>query len=183
MSPAGYGLGNIDFFTFSPTNPSARWQASDVGGFTADHIFYTNQLNNPGVLLQRMVIKGGTGNIGIGAFTPQYAPQHLLHVLGTIGAEEVIVSSNGADYVFAPDYPLKPLNEVKQYIQEYHHLPDIPSEAEVKQKGVGLGELQAKLLAKIEELTLHMIQTEENNRELQARIARLETTGGTKVPQ
>ena len=63
-------------------------------------------------------------------------------------------------------------------------MPDIPSEAEVREKGVSLGEMQTKLLAKIEEITLHMIQEherndrlEQQNRELQERIARLEAAG------
>jgi hypothetical protein len=110
------------------------------------------------------------GYVGIGTTTPQ----HLLHVNGTIGAIEVIVSSTGADYVFRPDYRLRPLTEVASFIKEHHHLPEIPSEAEVKEKGVGVGDMQAKLLAKIEELTLHMIQADEKNRELQQRIAQLE---------
>jgi hypothetical protein len=113
------------------------------------------------------------GSVGIGTT----APQHLLHVAGTIGAEEVIVSSTGADYVFKPDYRLTPLPEVAAYIRANHHLPDIPSEAEVQAKGVSLGDMQAKLLAKIEELTLHAIQLERQNRELQDRVGRLEGLG------
>jgi hypothetical protein len=117
------------------------------------------------------------GNIGIGTTNPQ----HLLHVAGTIGAEEILVTSSGADYVFEPGYRLRPLSEVAGYIQANHHLPDIPSADEVKQKGMGVGEMQAKLLAKVEELTLHMIQAEERNnrleeqnQELRDRLARLE---------
>jgi len=64
---------------------------------------------------------------------------------------------------------------VNAYIQAHRHLPDIPSEAEVKEKGVSVGDMQSKLLAKIEELTLHMIQQDKENRELRERIARLET--------
>jgi hypothetical protein len=103
------------------------------------------------------------GNVGIGTATPA----HVLHVQGTIGAEEVIVSSTGADYIFAPDYHLKPLNEVSAYIRLNHHLPEIPSAAEVKAKGVSLGEMQTKLLAKIEELTLHLIEVDERNKALE----------------
>jgi hypothetical protein len=95
------------------------------------------------------------GNVGIGTASPQ----HLLHVAGTIGAEEVIVSSTGADYVFEPEYRLAPLGEVADYIKANHHLPEIPSAAEVVEKGVSLGDMQSKLLAKIEELTLFSCST------------------------
>jgi hypothetical protein len=115
-----------------------------------------------------------SGNVGIGTT----APQSLLAVKGTITAMEVVVTNTGwSDYVFNPNYRLKPLTEVASFIKEHHHLPDIPSEAEVKEKGISVGDMQAKLLAKIEELTLHMIQADEKNRELQARIAQLEARG------
>jgi hypothetical protein len=111
----------------------------------------------------------------------------LLQVAGTIGAEEVIVSSTGSDFVFQPGYRLSPLREVAKYIGENHHLPGIPSAAEVKEKGVSLGEMQTKLLAKVEELTLHMIQEherndrlEQQNRELQERIAHLEAKDSSR---
>ena len=110
--------------------------------------------------------------MGIGTAQPQYK----LAVNGTIGAKEVIVTNIGwPDYVFRPGYRLRPLSEVGAYIQAHRHLPGIPSEAEVKEKGVSLGEMQAKLLAKVEELTLHMIQQDKENRELRERLARLET--------
>jgi len=112
-----------------------------------------------------------SGNVGIGTTTPQYP----LTVKGAIGAREVIVTSTmGADYVFKPEYRLRQLTEVAAYIQEHHHLPEIPSETEVQANGVSLGDMQMKLLAKIEELTLHAIRLEQQNRELQDRMARLE---------
>ncbi|MCC6231352.1 MAG: hypothetical protein IT580_01840 [Verrucomicrobiales bacterium] len=113
-----------------------------------------------------------TGNVGIGTMNPG---PYKLAVDGTIGARDIFVTSlPWSDYVLRPGYRLRPLSEVHDYIQAHHHLPDIPSEAEVKEKGVSVGEMQSKLLAKIEELTLHMIQAEQQNRDLRERLARLE---------
>jgi len=85
-----------------------------------------------------------------------------------------VVRAGWSDYVFDPKYRLKPLSEVASFIKVNGHLPDIPSAKEVEAKGVNLGDMQSKLLAKVEELTLHMIEAERENRELRERIARLE---------
>ena len=130
------------------------------------------------------------GTVGIGTTNPcnnpLAPPACKLSVAGAIQAQEVVVNTGWADYVFDPAYRLRPLREVADYIQANHHLPEIPSQAEVNEKGVSLGEMQSKLLAKVEELTLHMIQAEERNdrleqrnRELQDRIAKLEGSAAT----
>jgi len=95
------------------------------------------------------------GNVGIG----YNDPQNKLDVKGTIRATEVkVVSvSQFADFVFDKDYRLPKLTEVHNYIQENGHLPDIPSATEVKENGMSLVDMQVKLLQKIEELTLYMI--------------------------
>jgi hypothetical protein len=113
-----------------------------------------------------------SGNVGIGTTSPT----HKLAVNGTIKAKEVIVETTGwSDYVFAEDYALTPLAEVEAHIKEHKHLPGIPSAAQVAANGVSLGDVQAALLAKIEELTLHAIAQEKRS-ETQAReIAELKT--------
>lgn len=63
-----------------------------------------------------------------------------------------------ADFVFADDYQLPSLGDVETCIKTQGHLPGIPTEAEVKKNGTNLGEMNVKLLQKIEELTLYMIQ-------------------------
>ena len=160
----------------TPSYAAALGISSPPSGLTNGNLLFSTFTGS--VWYDRMIILN-TGNVGIGTATPQ----HLLHVAGTIGAEEVIVSSTGADYVFHRGYRLMPLSEVARYIDENHHLPGVPSSSEVKEKGVNLGEMQAKLLAKIEELTLHAIQEEKENRDLKRRIARLEASAGTGVPK
>ena len=71
------------------------------------------------------------------------------------------VTSAWPDYVFTPEYNLLSLEEVKKYIEEKGHLPNVPSEKEVLENGIELGAMNAKLLEKIEELTLYIIQLEE----------------------
>lgn len=87
------------------------------------------------------------------------ASSHTLTVKGAIRAKEILVDVNaGADYVFHPDYNLKDLSEVKSFVQENGHLPDIPSESQMRREGLNMNEFQIKLLQKIEELTLYTIQ-------------------------
>jgi hypothetical protein len=109
------------------------------------------------------------GSVGIGTTNPQ----QLLDVHGTMAAQEIIVTTTGADYVFDPDYRLAPLSEVAGYIQEHRHLPDIPSSEEMQKKGASVGEMQTKLLAKIEELTLHLIEVDQENKELRKEIQQI----------
>jgi hypothetical protein len=103
------------------------------------------------------------GNVGIGTTNPT----QKLSVNGTIRAKEIIVDTNWADYVFEPNYRLAPLNEVENAIKQDGHLPGIPSAQEVAAHGISVGEIQATLLAKIEELTLHQIAQEKKLASLQ----------------
>jgi len=82
-----------------------------------------------------------------------------LAVNGTIYSTKVKVTHTGwADYVFQPSYRLRPLSEIEQYIKQYGHLPEVPSTEEVQKDGLDIGDNQATLLKKIEELTLYIIE-------------------------
>ncbi|MCK4662166.1 MAG: hypothetical protein KAT68_04830 [Bacteroidales bacterium] len=73
------------------------------------------------------------------------------------------------DFVFNKDYNLKSLDEVESFIKENKHLPDVPSENEVKENGLNLGEMDAILLQKIEELTLYIIEQNKRIEELESK--------------
>jgi len=94
------------------------------------------------------------GNIGIGIINPT----NKLDVNGTIHSKEVKVDMIGwSDFVFKKEYNLPTLAEIEKHINEKGHLENIPNEEEVLKNGINLGEMNAKLLQKIEELTLYMI--------------------------
>lgn len=96
------------------------------------------------------------GNVGI---QTRNTNGYQLAVDGTIGAREITVNTQSwADYVFKEDYNLRSLKEVENHINEFGHLPEIPTTEEVMENGVDLGEMNVLLLKKIEELTLYVIQ-------------------------
>ena len=117
-----------------------------------------------------------TGNVGIGTNSPSNA----LDVKGTIRAEEVIVQTGWSDFVFEEDYQLRTLDEVAGFIAENGHLPEIPSAKEVAQNGVTLGQMNAKLLQKLEEMTLYLLDLQEQNRVLLERVQKLEAVAGDR---
>jgi len=105
------------------------------------------------------------GNVGIGTTDPK---GYKLAVAGNMIAESVKVKLQNTwpDYVFAKSYQLPSLQETEKHIKEKGHLPGIPSATEVKANGVDLGEMNAKLLQKIEELTLHLIEKDKEIKQL-----------------
>ena len=117
--------------------------------------------------------------IGVVNMNERLPGDYMLVVGGKILAEEVRIKliKDWADYVFAPDYRLTGLPDIEAFIQTHHHLPDIPTAAEVEAGGVGLGEMQAKLLCKIEELTLYLIEQHKTIETLKAQLAGMQPHG------
>lgn len=137
---------------------------SSVGGFG----FYNSTTDRVNVFI------GNNDNVGIGTQTPAYK----LSVAGTVGAKKVKVTLDGwADFVFHPDYKLPALGELERFVKEHGHLPGIPTEAEVKENGVDLGEMNVKLLQKVEELTLYMIELKKEMEAMKAEHATQKTSG------
>ncbi len=97
--------------------------------------------------------------VAIGAVVPA-ASAYRLTVGGKIICEELkvkLVSSGWPDYVFDKKYKLKSLPDVEKFIAKNNHLPNIPSAKEVEKNGIEVGDMQKKMMEKIEELTLYII--------------------------
>ncbi len=117
------------------------------------------------------------GNVQVGSdyFQPAL-PQGLnyrLSVDGQVVAKEIKVSAtqgDWADFVFDDNYSLQNLYELEKFIKENKHLPDIPTANDVKKDGIDLAKMQAKLLQKIEELTLYVIKLSKENKQLLQKI-------------
>jgi len=142
-------------FAFSnhlgPTIEATKFSVNTTGlNFYTEYGFNIRQLG--------MTIKPTSNGSLVGIGTT--APDAKLTVKGNIHAEEVKVDLNvpAPDYVFKEGYDLKSLEDVQNYIQKHGHLPNIPSALEMEKNGVELGELNMKLLEKIEELTLYIIE-------------------------
>jgi hypothetical protein len=131
---------------------------------TNGSISFGKRLESNGAYTEIMKILGN-GNVAIGTSDPQ---TYKLAVNGSAIFTLVKVKATATpwpDYVFHQTYKLRPLSEVEQYIQQNNHLPEVPSATEVEKNGLDVGDNQAVLLKKIEELTLYAI---EQNKRLEA---------------
>ena len=99
-----------------------------------------------------LCIKGGVLTDKINIINPRYWP----------------------DYVFSSDYLLMPLSDLKAFVKKNHHLPDVPSEKEIMAEGIEIGDMQGILLKKVEEMTLYILQLQEQIDKLEQRINELE---------
>ncbi|WP_172284660.1 cell wall anchor protein [Chryseobacterium sp. LAM-KRS1] len=119
-----------------------------------------------------------TGKVTVGTDQYDNDPNFIFYVRKGIKAEQIKVenpATNGwADYVFKKDYKLRSLEDVEKHISEKGHLPNIPSAGEVEKNGINLGEMDAKLLEKIEELTLYSIEQNKTLKQQSDKIEKLE---------
>jgi hypothetical protein len=139
----------------------------DIYFATLPHTSTSSQtLSDANVSSKVKMVLTSDGRVGIGTDNPPtYA---RLAVKGLIMAEEVRVRLHPwPDYVFDGKYKLMPLPEVEAFIQANKHLPNIPSALSLEQNGgVDMGEMQAKQMEKIEELTLYIIELNKQLQEL-----------------
>lgn len=165
----------------------------DANGSGSDSAFRLRQNGTvPTTWEFRNQQSSGRLNVGIaGGNTPlkieDTAVNNLLKLGRNNRPDEVVVTGklvvndvqlSVPDYVFADEYVLRPLAEVQAFIDTNSHLPEVPSEADIKANGVNMTEMQMTLLKKVEELTLYTIEQEEliatQRAQFGERIARLE---------
>jgi hypothetical protein len=168
--PISFSLGSLHFNSLIPNvsingaAQSLRFQTNTTN-LTEGIDFYNANTSNDLLFIRN------DGNVGIGINTPE----NKLDVNGTIHSKEVKVDLNGwPDYVFTEKHSLPTLDEIKRYIDQNHHLPDIPSEREITKNGLNLGEINRLLVKKVEELTLYLIEKDKEVRRQNNRINNLE---------
>ncbi len=168
--------------SYNSTNKSVNFKLVNDESATGTEMYYGIKNNARGWYYTPWQFDGNnlktlSSNVIIGAQVSDLnaPPGDRLKVNGRIKAHEVVVErSHWYDYVLNENYPLPKLSEVEQFINDNKHLPDIPSEKKVVAEGVNLGEMNALLLKKIEELTLYSIQLEKNALQLEKRLNELE---------
>lgn len=97
-----------------------------------------------------------------------------VRVNGRLYAKEIHVKTNvWGDFVFDKDYALLSLSDLENYIKEHKHLPGVPSESEVIEKGINVSDMNVILMQKVEELTLYMIEQDKKIRELEKEVKEL----------
>ena len=158
---------SLNYFWSTTGNIATGADSSFIGTVDTNRLaFRTNNL-------ERMtILKDGT--IGIGT---KNTYGYALAVNGTGIFTKVRVKTAGTwpDYVFKKGYELPDLQQLERYIAEHKHLPGIVSEGEVARDGFDLGDHQAALLKKVEELTLYLIEENKRLKEQNARLQEQQT--------
>lgn len=153
------------------------------GGCTANGQFvFCSYPGNVGFYVNKplarihMAVGAGSSGVLIGGSTSEPASGYMLNVDGKVICEEVKVQLSTAwpDYVFEQNYSRPELKDLEALVKIQKHLPGIPSAAEVAtEKGVMVGDMQKKLLEKLEELYLYVFDLNNQNETLKAEIAAL----------
>ncbi|MEY4875347.1 MAG: hypothetical protein RL708_496 [Bacteroidota bacterium] len=148
------------------TTPITRY---GIGASASTDLFYlfSTPSENTADPAKYILASDADGNIGLST-NPNTG--FKLSVNGEIRAKGVTVETGWSDFVFDKDYKLMSITQLENYINQNHHLPQIPSAAQVAEHGIELGSMESKLLQKIEELTLYMVQQQKEIEELKKQV-------------
>ncbi len=160
--------GHFDFFINGWQSANSMPAFRFKNGITAAGTPATNAANAPDLMT---LDARGTLRLGKQAVAPTNPHGNsLLQVSGKIACKELIVldPSKWADHVFDDDYELMSLENLERYYLRHKHLPDVPTETEVKQNGINTAQMEATLLQKVEELTLYVVAQDKRIQKLEA---------------
>lgn len=173
------GTGTIGKVGIGTTTPNSMLDIKTYS--TADAINVSNSSGNVLMHLDNSgkLLLGYSSALSAGALNYNTNYSALLHVNGNIivGSTSVTncniwVSQTGwSDFVFDDDYKLIPLYEVEKFYKKNHHLPDVPTQKDIQEKGNNLGQTDVVLLQKIEELTLYMVEQQKRIETLEKKLA------------
>lgn len=166
----------LSIFEYGDANKSIFEAIGGISGGSQKLFRISNSLNgslqmlfqgNMDVEEGNMVVKNG--KIGIGLEPNDLPGDHKLYVNGSIlcSALKVETKINWPDYVFERGYRLMSVRKLSEFVTEKHHLPNVPTKEEIAKNGIEVGEMQAVLLQKIEELTLYIIQQDKRINDLE----------------
>lgn len=144
-------------------NISAQNISTAINVTVGNDINVTNNINSPYANITNTLTVPGIAVIGTSSYAVPTPAGYSLYVAQGILAEKLKVANstdalNWSDFVFNKEYKLMPLNNLEEYLKLNKHLPEIPSAADVAKDGIDVAGMDAKLLQKIEELTLYVIQ-------------------------
>ncbi len=162
---------------------------SPATGNTSISLSVSAQSNGYGVLecvsaqgtnYGNIVINPTGGNVLIGKASENAGANYLLDVDGTERCNKLVVNTTGADFVFQKNYKLLSLDSLENYVTKNQRLPGIESAKQMQENGEDVGSLNTKLLQKVEELTLYLIQLKQENQKLENHVNRLEKKSNPK---
>lgn len=193
--------GNLGLGTMNPSNLQGWHRVLDVNGEAHSKILATaaGETYRTGIFSHNEGWYGGGGFIGtesnhnlflISGYSPKMAiltngnvligktiqtnGEYKLDVAGKIRANEIVVNTSGADFVFESSYNLRSLKDLEIFIIKNKHLPDITPAKQMQENGINSGEMLTKLLQKVEELTLYLIEKDKQINDQQKRIEKQE---------
>ncbi|WPU95632.1 hypothetical protein SNE25_08885 [Mucilaginibacter sabulilitoris] len=168
------------YIGFNAARASTGWTVAGNGVNNGGGVIYSDVFGN---IYMAPIASNGAGVQTLADLDIKSNIAFSITPAGVVRAKQIKVeTTNWPDYVFKKDYQLPSLTDVKAYIDQNQHLPEIPSEQEIAKDGLNLGEMNKLLMKKVEELTLYLIEKdkekteqEQTNKVLTAQISELKT--------
>jgi len=155
-------------FNVQKDEATSRWKTGTDGVKNGGNVLYST--------MDGTFVVSALGSLGAAAanYTDEQIKQRAVLKVdknGVLNTREIeVCATTWCDYVFAEDYELRPLSEVREFININKHLPEVPSEKEVLNDGINLGDMNVIFIKKIEELTLYILEQEEKIKALEEKL-------------